>query len=341
MSEARLLGDGPDAHLPADNRLAGESPDDILVVETVGRDYRLPGGGTLSAVRDVSFRLARGETLGIVGESGCGKSTLGRMVLHLTPPTTGRVLVEGETLARLSPAALRRRRRTMQMVFQDPNGSLDPRLRIGAALAEPLVIHRVGSRAERARRVEALCDLIGLPREALTRFPHEFSGGQKQRIAIARALALEPSLIVADEPVSALDVSIQAQILNLLADIRERFRLAFVFISHDLAVIRHVSDRVGVMYLGRLVELADADAFFARPAHPYARMLLDAVLEPGGAPSGAPGLAFVQGEPPNPEHPPPGCSFHPRCPLAVERCRVETPPFAETQGRMVACWRAG
>ncbi len=311
--------------------------DDVLVVEAVGRDYRLPGGGVLRAVQDVSFRLARGQTLGIVGESGCGKSTLGRMLLHLTAPTSGRVLVEGEVLAQLSPAALRARRATMQMIFQDPNGSLDPRLRVGAALEEPLVIHRFGGRAARSARVAELCALIGLPPEALRRFPHEFSGGQKQRIAIARALALEPRLIVADEPVSALDVSIQAQVLNLLADIRARFALSFVFISHDLAVIRHVSDRVGVMYLGRLVELADAEPFFARPAHPYSRMLLDAVLEPGAPPRDA----VVEGEPPDPEHPPPGCVFHPRCPLCVERCRAEAPPFAEAAGRMVACWRAG
>ncbi len=311
--------------------------DEILIVESVGCDYRLRGGGVLHAVQDVSFRLARGETLGIVGESGCGKSTLGRMLLHLTAPTSGRVTVEGETLSRLSPAALRARRRMMQMIFQDPNGSLDPRLRIGAALEEPLVIHRVGDRASRAARVASLCDLIGLPLDALRRFPHEFSGGQKQRIAIARALALEPRLVVADEPVSALDVSIQAQILNLLADIRARFALSFVFISHDLAVIRHVSDRVGVMYLGRLVELADAEPFFARPAHPYSRMLLEAVLEPGMPPV----AAVVRGEPPDPEHPPPGCAFHPRCPLAVERCRAEAPPLAAVDGRMVACWRPG
>ncbi len=253
---------------------------EILRVENVSKHFVLKGGGMLQAVREVSFRQERGETLGVVGESGCGKSTLARLILHLMPPSSGEVFVEGEALGQLSPGTLRRKRRHMQMVFQDPQTSLDPRMRVGRLLEEPLAIHGVGDRAERARRVAELCDLVGLPGDAVLRFPHEFSGGQRQRISIARALALEPALIVADEPVSALDVSIQAQILNLLLDIRRRFSLSYVFISHDLAVVRYVSDRVAVMYLGEIVEMAEADDFFAGPGHPYAQMLLSAVLDP-------------------------------------------------------------
>jgi oligopeptide/dipeptide ABC transporter ATP-binding protein len=316
---------------------------EILRVEGVSKGFALKGGGTLQAVRGVSFRQEKGETLGVVGESGCGKSTLARLLLHLMPPTAGEVFVEGEALGRLGPAALRRKRRHMQMVFQDPQTSLDPRMRVGRLLEEPLVIHGVGSRAERARRVAELCELVGLPGDAAGRFPHEFSGGQRQRISIARALALEPALIVADEPVSALDVSIQAQILNLLLDVRRRFALSYVFISHDLAVVRYVSDRVAVMYLGEIVELAEADAFFAGPGHPYAQMLLSAVLDPGEG--GRRERTAVRGEPPSPEAPPSGCSFHPRCPFAMERCREASPPPFDigpsSHPHPVRCWLHG
>ena len=308
--------------------------DDFLVVDGLGKEFRLKQGGMLRAVHDVSFRQRRGETLGIVGESGCGKSTLARMILHLTPPSRGEVIVGGDTLSALTPAALRRKRRDMQMIFQDPNASLDPRMRVGALMEEPLVIHGLGDRATRARRVAELLDLVGLPAEAARRFPHEFSGGQRQRISIARALAVEPALVVADEPVSALDVSIQAQILNLLVDIRERFGLTYVFISHDLAVVRHISDRVAVMYLGEIVETGEAEAFFAGPLHPYAQMLLAAVLEAGETPE----AAQVAGEPPDPQSPPPGCTFHPRCPFMMERCQREAPPETRIDGRRVRCW---
>jgi len=313
---------------------------DFVVVENLGKTFHLRGGGTLRAVRDVSLRVARGETLGVVGESGCGKSTLARLMLHLIVPSEGRVFVDGDELGALTPAALRRKRRHMQMIFQDPQAALDPRMRVGELLAEPLLVHRIGSTAERARRVAELCDLVGLPDDAAARWPHEFSGGQRQRISIARALALDPSLVVADEPVSALDVSVQAQILNLLADLRQRFRLTYVFISHDLAVIRHISDRVAVMYLGELVELAEVDAFFAAPAHPYARALLSAVLEPGAEARAQD--RPVAGEPPSPEAPPPGCKFHPRCPVAMEICRTTAPPTQDigTAGapHLVRCW---
>ncbi len=313
---------------------------EILRVERVSKSFPLKGGGMLQAVRGVSFRQEKGETLGVVGESGCGKSTLARLILRLLPPTEGEVFVEGEALGQLGPAALRRKRRHMQMVFQDPQTSLDPRMRVGRLLEEPLAIHGVGSRVERARRVAELCELVGLPGDAVLRFPHEFSGGQRQRISIARALALEPALIVADEPVSALDVSIQAQILNLLLDVRRRFALSYVFISHDLAVVRYVSDRVAVMYLGEIVEMAEADAFFAGPGHPYAQMLLAAVLDPGdGERLERPA---VMGEPPSPEAPPPGCSFHPRCPFVMENCREASPPPFDIgppgHAHPVRCW---
>jgi oligopeptide/dipeptide ABC transporter ATP-binding protein len=313
---------------------------DFLIVDHVGKIYPLKGGRSLRAVRDVSFRQRRGETLGIVGESGCGKSTLARLILHLTPASEGQVVVDGDALASLTPGALRRKRRDMQMIFQDPQASLDPRMRVGALIAEPLAIHCIGNRAEQARRVAELCDLVGLPDEALRRYPHEFSGGQRQRIAIARALASGPALVVADEPVSALDVSIQAQILNLLTEIRGRLGLTYVFISHDLAVVRHISDRVAVMYLGEIIELAEADAFFAGPAHPYARMLLASVLEPGVARVAG---DTARGEPPSPADPPTGCTFHPRCPHAMPRCSQEAPPERNIAAtgvapHLVRCW---
>jgi oligopeptide/dipeptide ABC transporter ATP-binding protein len=311
---------------------------DFLVAEAVGKSFALKHGGTVQAVRGVSFSHRRGATLGVVGESGCGKSTLARLLLHLVAPSTGHVLVDGDRLDRLSPAALRRKRCHMQMVFQDPQASLDPRMRVRDLLAEPLRIHRIGSAAERQRRVAELCALVGLPTDAATRFPHEFSGGQRQRIAIARALALSPALVVADEPVSALDVSVQAQILNLLAELRRKLALTYVLISHDLAVVRHVSDTVAVMYLGQIVEFAEVDALFDAPAHPYTRSLLDSVLEVGATPE----AAALQGDPPDPAAPPPGCAFHPRCPAAMPRCAVEAPPEVELGSPMhphrVACW---
>ena len=310
----------------------------MIEVRNLSKTFALKGGGTLKAVRDVSLRVAKGETLGIVGESGCGKSTLARLLLHLISPSSGEVIINGEVLGKLSAKLLRAKRRDAQMIFQDPQASLDPRMKVAALIEEPLVIHRIGTAAERTQRVQELCALVGLPADAASRFPHEFSGGQRQRIAIARALALEPALIVADEPVSALDVSIQAQILNLLTELKKKFGLTYVFISHDLAVIRHISDKVAVMYLGQIVESGTADAVLGNPAHPYTQMLMAAVLEPGIK---QPAMA-VTGEPPNPESPPPGCGFHPRCPHAMDICRARAPVIktigAPEQQHTTQCW---
>jgi oligopeptide/dipeptide ABC transporter ATP-binding protein len=280
----------------------------------------------------VSLAVAAGETLGVVGESGCGKSTLARLILRLIEPTAGSVRFMGSDLTRLSAAAMRPHRRNMQIVFQDPYASLDPRMTIAAIISEPLDIHRVGDRRARRDRVVELLDLVGLSPGAADRYPHEFSGGQRQRIGIARALALDPKLLVLDEPVSALDVSIQAQILNLLLELRSRLRLSYIFISHDLSVIEHVSDRVAVMYLGRIVESGPADALFRHPLHPYTRALIAAI--PGTARE----RIVLRGDPPSPERLPSGCHFHPRCPLAQELC-VRTAPVLRVieQNRKAEC----
>jgi oligopeptide/dipeptide ABC transporter ATP-binding protein len=296
---------------------------DLLEVEGLVTSFPLKGGGRIQAVREVSLSLRPGETLAVVGESGCGKSTLARSILRLVEPSAGRVRFAGEDVLSLPRGALRRKRRDMQLVFQDPMASLDPRFSIGRSLAEPFAIHGVGSRAERPARVAELLRTVGLDPEAVARYPHEFSGGQRQRIGIARAIALEPRLLVLDEPVSALDVSIQSQILNLLLDLKERLGLSYLFISHDLGVVRAVSDRMAVMYLGRIVETAPVEALFAAPAHPYTQALLDAVPLPD--PTRRRRRVPVKGEPPSPEHPPPGCPFHPRCPKAMEVCRTTMP----------------
>jgi oligopeptide/dipeptide ABC transporter ATP-binding protein len=297
--------------------------DDLLAVESLIKHFPVKGGGRIHAVNGVSFRQARRETIGIVGESGCGKSTLARAILRLVEPTGGRVLLEGEDLGALSARALRARRRDMQIVFQDPYASLDPRVRIDAAIEEPLIVHRLGRRAERRGRVAALLEMVGLSTDAARRYPHEFSGGQRQRIGIARAIAVDPKLLILDEPVSALDVSIRSQILNLLVELRERLALSYLFISHDLAVIRHISDRVAVMYLGRIVELGPADLIYEQAAHPYTQALLSAIPEPD--PERRRARLVLKGDVPNPEQPPSGCPFHPRCPKAFERCRTEPP----------------
>jgi len=281
------------------------------------------GKGRIRAVDGVSLLLRSGETLGVVGESGCGKSTLGRTILRLLEPDSGEIVFDGENLLALGPSALRARRRDMQMIFQDPFASLDPRLTIGAIISEPLVIHRIGDRASRRRAVLDLLETVGLEPDAIGFYPHEFSGGQRQRIGIARALALRPRLVVADEPVSALDVSIQSQILNLMVDLRQRFGLSYIFISHDLAVVEHLSDTVAVMYLGRIVEFAAIEELFAKPSHPYTQALIAAVPEPDPARRGA--RTVLTGELPDPENPPPGCPFHPRCPKAMEECRRVIP----------------
>jgi oligopeptide/dipeptide ABC transporter ATP-binding protein len=300
------------------------------------------------AVDDVSFDLAAGETLALVGESGSGKTTLGRTVLRLTDPTAGQILFEGKDLARLPRRPLRALRRHMQMIFQDPASSLNPRMRVEAIVAEPLEIHGIGAtRDERRARVVALLERVGLSRDALARHPHEFSGGQRQRIGIARALASHPRLIVADEPISALDVSIQAQIVNLLADLQAEQGLAFLFISHDLKVVRHLAHRVAVMYLGQIVELAPVGALYRAPAHPYTRALLSAI--PSTTPGERRQRVILEGDPPSPLEPPTGCRFHPRCPLYAEKrdpiCTTTQPPLAGFSGAVphhtAACHYAG
>jgi oligopeptide/dipeptide ABC transporter ATP-binding protein len=281
------------------------------------------GKGGIRAVDGVSLILQSGETLGIVGESGCGKSTLGRTILRLIEPTSGAIEFDGEDLLSLGASALRAKRRDMQMIFQDPYASLDPRLNVGAIVAEPLVIHRIGSRASRRQATLDLLETVGLQPDAAKLYPHEFSGGQRQRIGIARALALRPRLIIADEPVSALDVSIQSQILNLLVELRQQFGLSYIFVSHDLAVVEHVSDTVAVMYLGRIVETAATEDLFTRPSHPYTVALISAVPESDPARRGA--RVMLKGEMPNPESPPAGCPFHPRCPKAMDLCASVVP----------------
>lgn len=288
------------------------------------------------AVDGVDMTVHPGETLGVVGESGCGKSTLGRLLLRLLEPTTGEVLFGGENLQSLSPKALRRKRREMQIVFQDPFGSLNPRMRVGTIVGEGIEIHHLARGAEKKRRVIELLERVGLPADAYERYPHEFSGGQRQRIGIARALAVQPRLIVADEPVSALDVSIQAQIINLLQDLQEERGLAYVFIAHDLRVVEHISHRVAIMYLGKIVELADSGEIYRNPRHPYTRALLSAVPVPD--PGARRRRMILTGDVPSPIHPPAGCAFHPRCPYVEERCRSVEPRLAAGVNRhAVAC----
>jgi peptide/nickel transport system ATP-binding protein len=302
----------------------------------VGSRFAAGGRQTIQALSDVSFEVLAGETLGLVGESGCGKSTLGRCLLRLYTPDAGQILFKGHELTRMSERALRPLRADMQMVFQDPSASLNPRRRVGDLLAEPLRVHKFGDAAAINARLEELMGLVGLAPDYLQHYPHEFSGGQRQRIGIARAIALNPSLIIADEPVSALDVSVQAQIVNLLADLQERLDLTYVFIAHDLAVVRQIADRVAVMYLGSIVEIGETDTVMHRPAHPYTAALISAVPAPDPETRGQ--RTVLQGDPPSPAHPPTGCRFHTRCPQAQARCAAERPALtAFGEGREVAC----
>jgi peptide/nickel transport system ATP-binding protein len=324
-----------------------ESPGSALLeVQDLKTHFPVRGGvflrpvGFAKAVDGVSFKLFPGETLGLVGESGCGKTTLGKTIVRLLQPTAGRVLFEGTDLTGLRQRELKPIRRHLQMVFQDPAESLNARHTVGTILEEPFIIHQLGGPEERRARVAELLAKVGLPGDAAHRYPFEFSGGQRQRIGIARALALNPRLIICDEPVSALDVSIQGQVLNLLLDLQHEFRLSYLFIAHNLAVVKHISDRIAVMYLGRIVELGQADEIYFRPRHPYTQALLAAIPEPD--PRRSRKKSVLSGDIPSPIHPPSGCPFHTRCPHVTDLCRAQTPALRETaapasESHVVAC----
>ena len=296
--------------------------------------------GAIKAVDGVTFDLYKGETLGLVGESGCGKSTTGRAILQLYRPTDGHVVFEGKDLTQTKGEDLRKMRRRMQMIFQDPYASLNPRMTVGSIISEPLEVHGIGkSKKERQERVQELLKTVGLNPYFVNRYPHEFSGGQRQRIGVARALAVNPSFIVADEPISALDVSIQAQIINLLEDLQEELGLTYLFIAHDLSVVRHISDRIAVMYLGKIVELATRDDLYAEPKHPYTQALLSAVPIPDPVIESERKRIILEGDVPSPANPPQGCNFCTRCPRVMDVCREKEPPFKDYGGgHYTACW---
>lgn len=313
----------------------------ILEIEGLKLHFSQSGGifkrerAVVKAVDDVSFTLHAGETLGLVGESGCGKSSLGKAILNLHRPTAGKVIYQGQNIAGLSDRAMRDYRRSLQMIFQDPFESLNSRHTVSAILEEPLIIHRIGDAATRRGRVAELLDMVGLPSSASSKYPHEFSGGQRQRIGIARAIALTPSVLICDEAVSALDVSVQAQILNLLLDIQRELNLSMLFISHDLGVVRHMSDRIAVMYLGQIVEIGDAQSIYNQPRHPYTQGLLAAIPRLGTA---AETSSLIGGDIPSPMAPPSGCRFHTRCAYAQEKCRVDSPSLiTEQDHHLTAC----
>lgn len=305
---------------------------------SLGKHFLGRNRGDVRAVNDVTFTIARGETLGVVGESGCGKTTMGRSILRLIEPTSGTVEFDGVDVAKLHGAALRNMRRRMQVVFQDPFSSLNPRMTVGAAVKEGILIHQLASRRDAHERVRALFEEVGLDPAYASRYPHEFSGGQRQRIGVARALSVQPELIVCDEPVSALDVSVQAQVINLLQDLQRDHGLTYLFIAHDLSVVQHIADRVAVMYLGRIVEIGSAGDVYSDPVMPYTKALLSAVPRPEPGKQGH--RIVLQGEPPSPANPPPGCVFHPRCshPLKDVECTRVVPPLEEkTPGHFAAC----
>ncbi len=294
--------------------------------------------GEIKAVDDVSFDITRGETLGLVGESGCGKSTTGRAILKLYDPTAGRIELQGRDITELEGDELRRIRTDMQMIFQDPQACLNPRMTVGSIIAEPLDEHTRLKRRQKRERVRELLDAVGMNPDFENRYPHEFSGGQRQRIGIARALALEPKFIVCDEPIAALDVSIQAQVVNLLEDLQKQHNLTYLFISHDLSMVRHIADRIAVMYLGRLVELAPRQQLYSMPRHPYTKALLSAVPEPDPAREALRERIILKGDVPSPANPPSGCNFSTRCPIAEDKCRREAPAWRKMDGgRFVAC----
>lgn len=313
-----------------------ENREVLLSVRNLVKRFPIKGGflgrevGSVKAVSDVSFDIYKGETLGLVGESGCGKSTLGRSILRLIEPTSGQIFFKGQDITKIGQTEMRKLRRNMQIIFQDPYASLNPRMNIEEILGEPLIIHNLATnREERRKRIYELLDLVGLRREAMTRYPHEFSGGQRQRICIARALAVQPEFLVCDEPVSALDVSIQAQIVNLMQDLQKELKLTYLFIAHDLKVVEHISNRVAVMYLGKVAEMADAEELYTHPKHPYTKALLSAIPIPD--PTYQKDRVILQGDVPSPLNPPTGCFFHPRCPIMQEKCKVDAPKLMDVE----------
>jgi peptide/nickel transport system ATP-binding protein len=331
-----------DAHDAADPAADGTP---LLEVRNLVKEFPITAGailqrkvGSVKAVSDVSFTVHAGETFGLVGESGCGKTTIGRMVVALEQPSSGQVNLRGLNVSALSGGALRKTRRDLQLMFQDPYSSLDPRMRVGAIIGEPLSIQHVGTRQQQRERVFELLDEVGLPRNAVERYPHEFSGGQRQRIGLARALTLNPRVIVADEPVSALDVSIRAQVLNLMKRLQADYDLTFIVISHDLAVVKYMANRIGVMYLGKLVELGSGDDIYQRAAHPYTAGLIATIPVPEPVEARATANVGIKGELPSPVNPPSGCRFRTRCPFAQELCAQEEPPLRSFgPGHMAAC----
>jgi oligopeptide/dipeptide ABC transporter ATP-binding protein len=317
-------------------------PSELLIVHDLKKYFPIRRGilqravGNVYAVDGVSFSVQTGETLGVVGESGCGKSTMGRAILRLVEPTSGQIIFDGEDVLKLSPGEMRRMRREMQIVFQDPYASLNPRYSIANALLEPMIVHKLFTRQERMQRVSSLLEKVGLDPDYANHFPHEFSGGMRQRVGIARALALNPKLIILDEPVAALDVSVQSQVLNLLEDLQAEFNLTYVFITHDLSVVKHISKRIMVLYLGNMAELAESEVLFANPLHPYTRVLLSAVPIPD--PDYKKERILLEGDPPSPANPPDGCRFHTRCPVKRDVCGRERPVWRQIEpGHLVAC----
>lgn len=324
----------------------------LLEVKNLKKYYHLRSGflfqkssGIIKAVDNISFNIKRGETFGLVGESGCGKSTTVRVILNLTPPTGGMVGYNGRDIFKLDKKQMFKTRKEMQIIFQDPYASLSPRMTIGDIISEPLEIHRIGDKKSRMKKVKELLNTVGLNPEHINRYPHEFSGGQRQRVGVARALALTPKLLLCDEPVSALDVSVQAQILNLLSDLQKEFDLTYLFIAHDLSVVKHVSDRIGVMYLGKIVEIADSEELYRKPLHPYTMGLLSSIPIPDPELERKRKRIVLEGDVPSPINPPSGCSFHPRCPNAQDICSREEPKLKNysTDGKehLAACFFAG
>jgi oligopeptide/dipeptide ABC transporter ATP-binding protein len=319
-----------------------QSGEEILKIDHLKKHFKLGGGFlqgrslTIHAVDDVSLSIRRGETFGLVGESGCGKTTLGQTIVRLYEPTSGRIIFKGDDISHLSHKKMRPYRRDIQMIFQDPSASLDPRMTVASIIAEPLTVGNIGTKTERKEQVQELLRVVGLNQYFANRYPHEFSGGQRQRIGIARALAVSPELVVCDEPVSALDVSIQAQVLNLLKRLQEEFELTYLFIAHNLAVVAHIADRVGVMYLGKVVEIGTSHHVIEEPKHPYTKALISAIPVP--EPGRRRERMLLPGDVPSPANPPSGCRFHPRCPIARSNCAVDEPSLEEKDaGHWVAC----